>query len=70
MSELLLKYNSLDAFGKQEVMDFLEFLIQKNEAKKYAEYKQKILQVSEWTEADIKEMQKNATKINFENSEW
>jgi hypothetical protein len=29
MKELLLKYNLLDALGQQELMDFLEFLIQK-----------------------------------------
>ena len=29
MSELILKYNSLDAFRKQELLDFLDFLVER-----------------------------------------
>jgi hypothetical protein len=56
MNELILKYNLLDAFGKQEVMDFLEFLVQKKQKNiqvSVSDYKQKISQVSVWTEENI-----------------
>jgi len=73
MSELILKYNSLDAFGKQELIDFLDFLVQKrkaNKTSKEASYQQKILQVSTWSENDILEMQMASGKITFENVQW
>jgi hypothetical protein len=57
MNELLLKYNHLDAFEKQELVDFLEFLIQKkaNLAKNDQKmtYKDRILQVSTWSDEAI-----------------
>ncbi|MCU0341327.1 MAG: hypothetical protein MUE30_15720, partial [Spirosomaceae bacterium] len=49
MSELILKYNSLDDFGKQELMDFLDFLVLKKKPLATLTkngYKEKILQVS------------------------
>lgn len=33
MSELIIKYNLLDDLGKQEVQDFIEFLLNKGRKK-------------------------------------
>lgn len=73
MEELILKYNLLDTFGQQELMDFLEFLVQKKQKKssvKASTYKQQLLQVSTWTEEDLAEIQAKSSKFNFEGSEW
>ena len=57
MSELIVKYNSLDAFRKQELLDFLEVLLHENQNavqpnSNISEYKQKILKVGIWSERD------------------
>jgi hypothetical protein len=74
MNELLLKYNRLDAFSKQELMDFLEFLIQKKanvaKAEQKMTYKEKILHVSTWSDEDIEEMQRNVSEIKLDVTEW
>ncbi len=74
MNELILKYNLLDAFGKQEALDFLEFLVQKRQKTAadvtLSDYKQQIMQVSVWSEEDIAEMKKNAESIKFDSIEW
>ncbi len=73
MEELILKYNLLDSFGQQELMDFLEFLVQKkqNQASTSASnYKKQLLQVSTWTDEDLAEIQSKSSKFNFEGSEW
>lgn len=73
MSEIILKYNSLDTLGKQELIDFLDFLVQRRQANKMMKeesYQQKILQISTWSEKDIQDMQDSSSKINFEDTPW
>ena len=74
MNELILKYNLLDATGKQEVLDFLEFLVQKKQKPmvdvSLSDYKQQIMQVSVWSEEDIAEMKRNAESLKFETPQW
>lgn len=73
MEELILKYKLLDTFGQQELMDFLEFLVQKKQKKMSVDasiYKQQLLQVSTWSEDDLAELQAYPNKFNFEGSEW
>jgi ribulose kinase len=52
MSELLLKFNQLNDFQRQEVMDFLDFLLTKENQKQQnaANYQQKIQEVPVWEE--------------------
>ncbi len=60
MSELQLKFNQLDVFGQQEVMKFVDFLLQQKKsaplesAVQPTNYSQRILQVSVWSEDDLK----------------
>ena len=74
MNELILNYNLLDAMGKQEVLDFLKFLVQKRQKSvvdiSLTDYKQQIMQVSVWSEEDIAEMNKNAESLKFETPQW
>ncbi|AYQ32665.1 hypothetical protein [Runella sp. SP2] len=73
MEELILKYKLLDTFGQQELMDFLEFLVQKKQKKMSVDastYKQQLLQVSTWSEDDLAELQAYPNKFNFKGSEW
>ena len=73
MSELILKYNSLDAFRKQELLDFLEFLLHKKHNaiqhnSNISEYKQKILKVGVWSERDTESISNNS--LNFDSVSW
>lgn len=58
MSELQLKSNQLDVFGQQEVMKFVNFLLQHKQStspqntSQPTDYSQRILQVSVWSEED------------------
>ena len=74
MNELILNYNLLDAMGKQEVLDFLKFLVQKRQKSvvdiSLTDYKQQIMQVSVWSEEDIAEMKRNAESLKFETPQW
>lgn len=58
MNDISIKYNLLNKTAKQEIADFIDFLLTKNkkEVKKatLSNYKKKILQVSVWTEKDLK----------------
>lgn len=74
MTDLALKYNLLDNAAKKEVLDFVEFLLNKetksNKPQKAA-YKKKLLQVSVWSDLDIDFMVQNQKKFNKWNiQEW
>ena len=74
MTELLLKFNSLDSVSRKEVLDFLDFLLVKRTKKvksEVEEYKNKILSVSQWSEADINEIQKDIQLFGqWKTQEW
>ena len=56
MTDLALKYNLLDNDAKKEVLDFVNFLLTKeNKSKKSLNgaYNKKILKVSVWSDLDI-----------------
>ncbi|GAA4412496.1 hypothetical protein GCM10023187_39680 [Nibrella viscosa] len=62
MSELLIKYNSLDDEAKQEVADFIDFLLEKKGRKKPFDseaYRQKLLNTSVWPEEEVLQMEEN-----------
>jgi hypothetical protein len=67
MTELAAKYNQLDPLYQQEVIHFIEFLLQKNAIKSkqaLPSYKEKILQVSVWNEKDIEVITENQQIFN------
>jgi hypothetical protein len=74
MSELMMKYNLLDKLGQQEVNHFIEFLLSKKSSEKkqnLTDYKKKILQVSTWSDDDIKVFEENKKQLNeWKISEW
>ena len=55
MTDLIKKYNLLDTASQKELLDFMNFLLNKNvkSPKKMADYKKKILNVSVWNNEDI-----------------
>lgn len=75
MEELLLKFEKLNPFRKQELLDFLEFLLNKQgepmEATPYAAYKKEILEVSVWSEEEISVLEENRKKLGqWQVPEW
>ncbi len=74
MTDLVLKYNLLSKSARQEVSDFIDFLLTKNSTKgqtDLSEYKKKILKVSTWNESDIQVIIDNQQKFNqWKAQEW
>ncbi|MCF8362463.1 MAG: hypothetical protein K9G70_07550 [Prolixibacteraceae bacterium] len=74
MNEIAIKYNKLNKTKRQEVSDFLDFLLtrQKNETKIHLTgYKKKILDVSTWTHEDCKKIEENQKTFDQWNiQEW
>jgi hypothetical protein len=67
MTDIALKYNLLDDTAKKEVLDFVDFLLNKKGNLKESDssdYKKRLLQVSKWEEADIDLLIKNQQKLN------
>jgi len=67
MTDIALKYNLLDDSAKKEVLDFVDFLLNKKGNLKESDssdYKKRLLQVSKWEEADIDLLIKNQQKLN------
>ena len=57
MSDIVVKYNRLNKSARQEVNDFMDFLLSKQKTSKSAllsAYKNKILSISTWSESDMK----------------
>jgi hypothetical protein len=57
MKDISVKYSLLNQSAKKEVNDFMDFLLNKQKSKKttpLSTYKKKILQVSTWSESDVK----------------
>lgn len=62
MDELLMKFGLLDAVKRQEILDFLDFLLNKQKKERalnFKSYKEQILQVSTWSEEDIAVIETN-----------
>lgn len=74
MTDLVLKFNLLDKDSRKEILDFLDFLLTKRTKapkKKKSDYKNKILRVSVWSDADIKVINDNQKKFNqWKALEW
>lgn len=65
MTDIVLKYNLLNKTAKQEVNDFIDFLLTKKSKSNNSttNYKEKILKVSTWSEADVEEITKEMKKF-------
>ena len=74
MNEIAIKYNQLSKTRRQEVNDFLDFLLtrQKNESKiQLSKYRKKILTVSTWDDKDCKQFEENQKAFKQWNiQEW
>ena len=74
MAEITLKYNLLNKTAKKEVLDFMDFLLskqKKNKKKEISSYKKKILNVSTWTDSDLKIFQESRGLFNqWKIDEW
>lgn len=71
MSELILKYSLLDSADKKQVLDFINNLFQKahHTPPSLSNYRNKILNVSVWTDEDEQNVDKGRTLINQLTSE-
>lgn len=57
MNDIAVKYSLLDKFAKKEIDDFMDFLLSKqkgNTNEAMSAYKKKILEVSTWSDTDLK----------------
>jgi len=74
MDELLKKYNALSPQGQQEVNDFLDFTLSRHPKKRMFDtktWKEKVKDVSVWTEADIQVLEKNSKLFRqWKPEEW
>lgn len=74
MSDIVVKYNRLNKTARQEVNDFMDFLLSKQKSEKpnfLATYKNKILRVSTWTDSDLKIFDQNQQLFNqWRVQEW
>ena len=67
MSDIVVKYNRLNKTARQEVNDFMDFLLSKQKTSKpnfLSPYKSKILHVSNWTDSDLKIFDENQKLFN------
>lgn len=67
MTDIAFKYSLLNKTAKQEVSDFMDLLLSRQKKKKgslASSYKKKILNVSTWTDSDIKIFQENKLLFN------
>jgi hypothetical protein len=74
MSDIVVKYNRLNKTARQEVNDFMDFLLSKQKPNKpnfLSNYKNKILNVSVWTDSDLKIFDQNQQLFNqWKVQEW
>ena len=62
MNNIEVKYNRLNKTARQEVNDFMDFLLSKQKTTTpnfLSNYKNKILQVSVWNDSDLKIFDQN-----------
>ena len=74
MSEIVVKYNKLDKTARQELNDFMDFLLSKQKnanPMSLSTYKNKILNVSVWSDSDLKVFDENQKLFNnWKVQEW
>lgn len=74
MDSILTKYNKLSPEVQQEVNDFLDFMLSKNESKNVFnlnKWKSKIKDVSVWTDQDIQRFEESRQQFNqWKTEEW
>ena len=74
MSDIIIKYNRLSKTARKEVNDFMDFLLSKqksNSPNLLTKYKNKILNVSKWTNSDLKIFEENQKLLNqWKSQEW
>lgn len=58
------KFEILPENAKKEVDDFIDFLLQKRPPRKKKLDKKKLLEISQWTEEDIKVIEEAGKEIN------
>jgi hypothetical protein len=58
------KFEVLPEAAKKEVVDFIDFLLQKKTSRKKKLDKKKLLEISKWTEEDIKAIEEAGKEIN------
>ena len=67
MTDIVVKYNSLNKTARQEVNDFMDFLLSRQKSIKadlQTAYKTKILGVSVWSDTDCKFFEENQNLLN------
>jgi AAA+ ATPase superfamily predicted ATPase len=76
MNDLILKYSLLDDFRKQEVQDFIDFLLNKQEKKEKVEkppksdeskketYRERIMKIPVWSEEEVAVFDENRKLFN------
>lgn len=70
MTDIVLKYSLLNNSARNQVNDFLDFLLQKQREKgnnSLSSYKKKILGVTTWSDSDTEAIQANQKLFN---SSW
>lgn len=74
MSDIVVKYNRLNKTARQELNDFMDFLLSKQKTDKpifLTTYKNKILNVSIWSDSDLKIFDENQKLFNqWRVQEW
>ncbi len=69
MSELELKFNSLNLNEQRIILDMMNLLLLRKNPSKLSEYKKKILTISTWSEDDLKVFEENKI-VNWNVSSW
>lgn len=67
MNEVLVKYEALDTFMQKRALEFLDYLLWTKdtvETVNMSEYKKRILNISTWSEDNIKIFDENAKRFN------
>jgi hypothetical protein len=67
MNEIVVKYNKLDKSARQELNDFMDFLLSKQIKENpglLTTYKNRILKVSVWSASDLKIFDENQKLLN------
>ena len=74
MSDIIVKYNRLSKTARKEVNDFMDFLLSKQKSNRpnlLTTYKNKILNVSTWSNSDLKIFEENQKLLNqWKSQEW
>ncbi|MBV6426226.1 MAG: hypothetical protein KIPDCIKN_00737 [Haliscomenobacter sp.] len=74
MDEFLIKLRLLDSIKRQEILNFLDFLLNKQKKERegnFKFYKEQILEVSTWNEEDVAEIKASGKKLDqWQVPEW